>query len=595
PVELLPVSLQEYETTFSRLDRHEVLSVWREVESEREAQLEIAKRLRKQLAGEINAPRPCLSPIVEGRDSAVGTSSTLLLLNPDIRVTDSSPISSQDDSAIADCGKRLHSSHQPPAYRSVSVPLLVVTRSDNSILEREEEDLDEHGSMHLDVPFPWDTFSDTSQESELMLLQDTPSPMCHDYGGRTGLKCLIGEESEWDRVGRCYSEESETAQEFWEVSKGGKADHFDEHDEDLELEEAVSADGIHDHTELSSDQNMLTTGHSMLSSSQHASHALQHTLTRVHQSMRKHDCRKQLRVQIIDRNGSGSKKCVTTSAKKKAARKTRLTAESITNIYQRGPSLEKEDENETPIKDEETINEEEYLIKHQGGQLHMGRSGGDFDLPSKKLILHKVFSRSEIDVSKMKISQQESRIIEILAFKRYQEEYEERRKEKERRKWEKDRKGREMTKKETEREFRKQLLQKRRKENEECQRRLILAREQFLESQEYLRQLLKDKDERKKNLIETINRQKRTLIRQWREREETRKSSVDTAVQQLLQRDTQYRYSSTEGYKVQTVQYGGEDSTKGFPVQVQQDRGINGTDTAVPGIHSTGTAVQKDT
>jgi len=132
------------------------------------------------------------------------------------------------------------------------------------------------------------------------------------------------------------------------VSKGGKADPFDEHDEDLELEEAVSADGIHDHTELSSDQNMLTTGHSMLSSSQHAPHALQHTLTRVHQSMRKHDCRKQLRVQIIvsiftlkkikfqpffafsnivqyifslqDRNGSGSKKCVTTSAKKKAAR-----------------------------------------------------------------------------------------------------------------------------------------------------------------------------------------------------------------------------------------------------------------------------------
>lgn len=88
-------------------------------------------------------------------------------------------------------------------------------------------------------------------------------------------------------------------QEFWEVSKGGKADPFDEHDEDLELEEAVSADGIHDHTELSSDQNMLTTDYSMLSSSQHAPHALQHTLTRVHQSMRKHDCRKQLRVQII--------------------------------------------------------------------------------------------------------------------------------------------------------------------------------------------------------------------------------------------------------------------------------------------------------
>lgn len=88
-------------------------------------------------------------------------------------------------------------------------------------------------------------------------------------------------------------------QEFWEVSRAGKADPFDEHDEDLELEEAVSADGIHDHNGLSSDQNMLTSERSILSSSQHAPHTLQHTSIRMHQSVRKHDCRKQLRVQII--------------------------------------------------------------------------------------------------------------------------------------------------------------------------------------------------------------------------------------------------------------------------------------------------------
>ena len=59
-----------------------------------------------------------------------------------------------------------------------------------------------------------------------------------------------------------------------------------------------------------------------------------------------------------------------------------------------------------------------------------------------------------------------------------------------------------------EKEYRKQLTAKRRKEDDECQRRLHQARERFIRSQEYLRQLLKEKDDRKKELIDTIVKQK---------------------------------------------------------------------------------------
>ena len=49
---------------------------------------------------------------------------------------------------------------------------------------------------------------------------------------------------------------------------------------------------------------------------------------------------------------------------------------------------------------------------------------------------------------------------------------------------------------------------KRRKENNDCQRRLEQARERLIKSQERLRQLLKEKDDRKKELIETLAKQK---------------------------------------------------------------------------------------
>ena len=60
----------------------------------------------------------------------------------------------------------------------------------------------------------------------------------------------------------------------------------------------------------------------------------------------------------------------------------------------------------------------------------------------------------------------------------------------------------------SEKEYQRHLKNRRHREEEEAQRRLNIAREGFLRSQEYLRQLLQEKDDRKRKLIRTIHKQK---------------------------------------------------------------------------------------
>ena len=74
--------------------------------------------------------------------------------------------------------------------------------------------------------------------------------------------------------------------------------------------------------------------------------------------------------------------------------------------------------------------------------------------------------------------------------------------------WERERMQREEEKSLSEKEYKRYLKNKRCRDEEESQRRLNIAREGFLRSQEYLRQLLKEKDERKRRLIKTIRKQK---------------------------------------------------------------------------------------
>ena len=74
--------------------------------------------------------------------------------------------------------------------------------------------------------------------------------------------------------------------------------------------------------------------------------------------------------------------------------------------------------------------------------------------------------------------------------------------------WEEERSERERAKTELEKEYRKQLSDKRRKETDFCRRRVEQARDRFIRSQAHLRQLLKEKDDRNKVLLDTIAKQK---------------------------------------------------------------------------------------
>ena len=74
--------------------------------------------------------------------------------------------------------------------------------------------------------------------------------------------------------------------------------------------------------------------------------------------------------------------------------------------------------------------------------------------------------------------------------------------------WETDRIKRDKLKSSSEKEYQRYLKNKRCRDEEESQRRMNIAREGFLRSQEYLRQLLQEKDDRKRKLIKTLHKQK---------------------------------------------------------------------------------------
>ena len=74
--------------------------------------------------------------------------------------------------------------------------------------------------------------------------------------------------------------------------------------------------------------------------------------------------------------------------------------------------------------------------------------------------------------------------------------------------WERERIQRERNKNITEKEYIKYLKIKRCRNEEEVQRRIKIARDGFLRSQEHLRKLLREKDERTKMLMKNLFEQK---------------------------------------------------------------------------------------
>ena len=93
----------------------------------------------------------------------------------------------------------------------------------------------------------------------------------------------------------------------------------------------------------------------------------------------------------------------------------------------------------------------------------------------------------------------------------------------------------------TAREWQRTLEAKRKRESEEILRRLQEARASFLNSQDFLRKLLKEKNERTELHLENVIRTRNATIKEQRDCEERKNQEVMKATEVLLNRDTQYR------------------------------------------------------
>ena len=146
-----------------------------------------------------------------------------------------------------------------------------------------------------------------------------------------------------------------------------------------------------------------------------------------------------------------------------------------------------------------------------------------------------------MDLSRIKVTEHDCRLLELMALKKRQQCLQEIKAERQHAEWVAERKEREQNRVMLSREWQRNLEAKRKQETEDNQRRLRNARTGFINSQELLRKLLKEKDERKKVLLENMNKKRVETMKEQREVEEARSQAVVNAVKELLARDTQYR------------------------------------------------------
>jgi len=575
PVSLLPSTLQEYEDALPDLPREKVLAIFREVETAKEVKLSNCREYRKQIIWEeehgsdegirqrygrrLDRKQSCLSPIVEhsgGRESTLGPSRASVLSpsqagTPTILDTGQPEHSSacDTDSALleeSDTGSSLQKTDflaktEPCVFEAVDpvgaghVPDLgagedgqegnlspaELSRHAPSYLEdggvSDQPESDQHLIFPKNSQHGHGLFINTIGSVDL--LEDVESSLsCDSLGSENFYSDLVFSETP-SPVGFQYADHpSSLVVEDWRSCP----------ELDKERIDSFSRDCL--------DLSKLTTNmEKNVSKSAHALKGLNVSLSPDSQAYRRTSSR----------------------SKKKASRSERLTSESLQSLYDAveasGGGNDKCQEDDCP--------ESERFCASNGDNINStgcseplsplstwsGKSPWPHNKsltgvsPGNSCLVRSALSRSEIDIDQMQISQQDLRILEILAIRNNEEVIRKNKQNKLRIQWEEEKCKRELEKNELEKEYRRNLTAKRRKDDDACQRRLQQARERFIKSQEHLRQLLKEKDDRKKELVNTIMQQKEALIREHRETEDSKRAAVDNAVKDLLNRDTQYR------------------------------------------------------
>ena len=90
-------------------------------------------------------------------------------------------------------------------------------------------------------------------------------------------------------------------------------------------------------------------------------------------------------------------------------------------------------------------------------------------------------------------------------------------------------------------EWKKVVLKKREEESKINSQKLLESKRKLVQSQNHLRNLMLQREERRVKLYENAKMQKAFNFASWKISEDARRGAVEDALEQLLARDTQYR------------------------------------------------------
>jgi len=135
------------------------------------------------------------------------------------------------------------------------------------------------------------------------------------------------------------------------------------------------------------------------------------------------------------------------------------------------------------------------------------------------------------------LSPQDIRILELLTLKQQKFQQAQEIAHKRHLEWQQEIKEIQESHRVRETRWRHHIESKRKAENSVNEQRLLEARNKFIQSQNLLRKLIQEKEDRRKELMENQNQKGQEI----RAAEEARRQAVEEALEQLLARDTQYR------------------------------------------------------
>ena len=145
------------------------------------------------------------------------------------------------------------------------------------------------------------------------------------------------------------------------------------------------------------------------------------------------------------------------------------------------------------------------------------------------------------NISDLDIPAHDKRILELLAIKYNNLAEAEEQSHARHEEWRREMGDIENERKNRDEEWRNVVLKKREQENEINSQKLLDAKRKLVQSQNHLRKLMLQKEERREKLHENAKVQKAFNFASWKLAEDARRGAVEEALEQLLARDTQYR------------------------------------------------------